>query len=132
MKRITRREFMGNSTKAVATTALIAGFEPVFRYFRPKQAVSPNDQIHVALIGSGGMGKANLTSFLRVPEVECLAVADVDEKHLEDGLKLAEEMRGKRPEGYKDFRQIIDRKDIDAVIVATPDHWHALPTIYAC
>jgi len=134
MKKMARREFLGNSTKALAaTTALLAGFEPVFKRLEiPGKKVSPMDKIHVALVGSGGMGKTNLSDFLRVPEVDCLAVADIDEKHLEEGIKIAEEVRGKKPEGYKDFRKIMDRKDIDAVIVATPDHWHALPTIYAC
>lgn len=134
MKKVTRREFIENSTKAFAgIAASLAGFEAVASALGSEQIkVSPNDKIHVALIGSGGMGKADLSAFLRIPQVECLAVADVDEQHLEEGLKIVEEARGKRPDGYKDFRKIIDRKDISAIIIATPDHWHALPTIYAC
>lgn len=134
MKKIARREFLGNSTKALAkTTALMAGLGPVFKKIEiSRQKVSPSDKIHVALIGSGGMGKTDLSTFLRIPEVECLAVADVDEKHLEEGIKIVEGARAKRPEAYQDFRKIIDRKDIDAVIVSAPDHWHALPTILAC
>ena len=92
----------------------------------------PIDKIGVGLIGSGGMGRGDLRDFLRLEEVDCIAVADVDERQIEVGKKLVEERRGKRPDGYRDFRKIIDRKDIDAVIVGTPDHWHALPTIYAC
>lgn len=134
MKKMTRRNFLGDSTKAIAgTTALIAGFEMIGgKPPASRKEVSPNDKIHIALVGSGGMGKANLRSFLRIPEVECLAIADVDKEHLEEGLQIAEKERNKKPEGYKDFRKIMDRKDIDAVIVAAPDHWHALPTIYAC
>ena len=90
MKRMTRRNFLGDSTKALAgSTALIAGFEVIGK--KPtarKKQVSPSDKIHVALVGSGGMGKANLRSFLRIPEVECLAIADVDKEHLHQELSL--------------------------------------------
>jgi predicted dehydrogenase len=134
VKRISRREFIGESTKAtLAATALVAGLGPfVEKKAALQKRASPNDKIHVALIGCGGMGKTNLSDFLRIQEVECLAIADVDEKHLEDGLKIVQDTRGKKAEGYKDFRRIIDREDIHAVIVSTPDHWHALATIYAC
>ena len=133
MKRMVRREFFRSSTKAVAgATALVSGVNPAVGAMHLSERVSPNDRIGIAAVGIGGMGKSNLHDFLRVPEVECLALADVDEKHLEEGLMIVEEARGKRPEGYKDFRRIIDRNDIDAVIVSTPDHWHALPTVLAC
>jgi predicted dehydrogenase len=134
VKKISRREFFGDSTKAaVATTALISGLDRSAKLLQtPEKKISPNEKIHVALIGCGGMGKGNLSDFLRIPEVECLAIADVDETHLEEGLQLVQDSRGKKPDGYRDFRRIIDRQDIHAVIVSTPDHWHALPTIYAC
>jgi len=134
MKKIPRREFLEETPKAIAGGAMfLAGFRagPPARPTLPPK-VSPNDRIAVALIGCGGQGKANLSAFLSFPEVECLAIADVDEKHLAEGIAIVEEARQKKPEGYKDFRQIIDRQDIQAVIVATPDHWHALPTIHAC
>jgi predicted dehydrogenase len=134
MKRISRREFLGSSTKAFAGTAVMAsGFESVSQSAGVQaRKAGPNDKIHVALIGSGGMGKSDLSAFLRLPEVDCLAVADVDEGHLIEGLKIVETARGKRPDGYRDFRKILDRPDIQAVIVGTPDHWHALATILAC
>jgi predicted dehydrogenase len=133
MKKMGRREFIGNSTLAFAGTAFMAaGVEPVAGLAEARKRVGPNDRIGVALVGSGDMGKSNLNDFLRVPEVECLAIADVDSERLEQGLKLVEERRGTRPEGYGDFRRIMDRDDVDAVIVGTPDHWHALITIYAC
>ena len=134
MNKISRRKFLGESTKVFAgTTAVMAGYNG-FKEMSPdaNRRVSPSDKVNVALIGSGGMGKSNLESFLLHPEVDCLAVADVDEKHLKQGIEKAAEKGGKRPQAYKDFREILERKDIDAVIVATPDHWHALATIYAC
>src|SRR5690554_5594986 len=126
MKKISRRKFIGSSAvSGVMASSLTSAASST-------KQVSPNDKIHVALIGAGGMGKGDLRDFLRIDEVECLAVADVDESRVQEAKELVKERRGNTPDGYKDFRQIIDRKDIDAVIVATPDHWHALPTIYAC
>lgn len=135
MKRISRRKFLDNSTKAASgATALAMGTGAAWA--KPARggpsAPSANDRIHIALIGAGGMGRSDLRDFLRIPQVECLAIADVDEKQLDEGVKLADQQRERRPDGYKDFRRIMDRQDIDVVIVATPDHWHALPTIYAC
>ncbi|MDA2939298.1 Gfo/Idh/MocA family oxidoreductase [Acidobacteria bacterium AH-259-A15] len=136
MKRMTRRKFLDSSTKAASgVTALAVGSsrtwaEPLAS--GETKTVSPNDKIHVALIGSGGMGKGDLRDFLRIDEVECLAIADVDQGRLAEGIDLVEQRRDKSPDAYQDFRRIIDRKDIDVVIVATPDHWHALPMIYAC
>jgi len=117
MKKMARRTFLENSTRAAAGSAfLAAGITPVVEGARARPRVSPNDRIAVALIGSGDQGKANLTQFLRAPEVECVAVADVDEQRLESGLSLVESAREKRPDGYRDFRRIIERDDVDAVI----------------
>lgn len=132
MAKVTRRKFLNNSAKAASGAAAAASLGTAAAVERESGPVSPNDKIHLGLIGAGGMGGYDLRDFLRVPEVECLAVADVDEDHLDEKVKGVEERRGKRPEGYKDFRRLLDRSDIDVVIVATPDHWHALPTIYAC
>ena len=133
MSEITRRSFLDQSAKGAAGVAAVAGAgnSVAASSVRTTQG-DPVDKLHVGLIGSGGMGKSNLRDFLRLEEIECLAVADVDEQRVESGRSLVEERRGKRPDGYRDFRRIIDRKDIDAVIVGTPDHWHALPTIIAC
>lgn len=131
MAKINRRKFLNESARVSGAAAVMTGaVSPAVS--SGSWSVSPNDKVHVALIGSGGMGKSNLRDFLRLPEVECLAVADVDESRIAEGAKLTQDNRGKKPEGYKDFRRILDRQDIDAVIVATPDHWHALPTILAC
>jgi len=130
MKSITRRNFLDTSAKV---SAVAAGLGAVSTGSAASNgAVSANDKINVALIGSGGMGRGDLRDFLRNPEIECLAIADVDTAQSAKGVELVEEMRGSRPDTFQDFRKILDRKDIDAVIVATPDHWHALPTIMAC
>ncbi|MDR2773938.1 MAG: Gfo/Idh/MocA family oxidoreductase [Tannerella sp.] len=98
------------------------------------QSVGANDKIRVGLIGCNGMGFSDLTAFLRNPEVECIAIADIDEGVLNDkGAKTAELQKGKKVGHlYKDWRRVIDNKDVDVVIVGTPDHWHCLQLVAAC
>ncbi len=92
----------------------------------------PSDRIRVALIGSGGMGRGDLATFFKFDDVDCPVLCDVDDAMLAKGVELVEKHAGKRPDTVKDFRRVLDRKDVDALIVATPDHWHALPTVLAC
>jgi len=104
---------------------------PFVRSARAQEA-GANSKVRIALIGSGGMGRGDLACFLRNPEVECPIICDVDDAMTAQGLKIVEKQRGYTPETTRDFRRVLDRKDVDAVIVATPDHWHALPTVMAC
>lgn len=129
-KPISRRAFLGKSALALSLTpALGATFIP-----RPGRAASvgANDKIRVGLIGAGGMGCGDLDCFFGFPEVECAVICDVDDAHLANGVKACTRRERKAPDTVKDFRRVLDRKDVDAVIVATPDHWHALPTVMAC
>ena len=87
-----------------------------------------NDRVRMGLIGSGGRGREDWGTFLKQPDFEPVAVCDVYEPFREKGIAMTEG----RAKSYKDFRQLLEQKDIDAVIVATPDHWHALITIAAC
>lgn len=133
MKKISRRNFIDSSTRVSTGAALAAGLATATgsAAIRTSQG-GPSDKISVALIGCGGMGRGDLGYFLRLPEIDCLAVADVDTRHAEQAAKQVEEARERKPDTYQDFRRVIDRQDIDVVIVGTPDHWHALPTIMAC
>ena len=115
-----RREFLKTSVVAGSTAAI----------GKPQGA---NDQIRVGLIGCGGQGNSDANQFARIPNVKIVALADVFEGSLKStlvnpGLKLDQT---KTP-FYKDFRRVLDDKNIDAVIIATPDHWHALTMIMAC
>ena len=94
--------------------------------------VGANDKLTVALIGCKGMGMYNLTDHLKQPGIECAALCDVDNNILQERTKTITEMTGKAPRQYNDYRRVIDDKDIDIVIVGTPDHWHCLPTVDAC
>jgi len=116
--RMNRRVFMEGMSAGAASRALpgTAG------------AVPANDRIGVALIGCGGMGRMNLADFLRHPGVEAVAVCDVDRQRMEVARKTA----GERARAFGDYRRILELKEVDAVIVATPDHWHALMTVDAC
>ena len=89
-----------------------------------------NDRIRLGQIGCGGMGSGDLATFLLYDDVECVVCCDVDDVMIGKNLARNEARLGKKPDVVKDFRQVIDRKDVDALIVSTPDHWHALPTIY--
>ena len=88
-----------------------------------------NDKIRLGLIGCGGMGQGDLECFFLNPEVDCVVVCDVDDAMIAKGVEICEKQRGKKPDTVKDFRRVLDRKDVDVVLIATPDHWHALPTV---
>jgi predicted dehydrogenase len=94
---------------------------------RPARA-APSDRIQVGCIGHGLIGKRHLLDFAAQPDVDVAAVCDVYEPRLDEAVADA----GGKPQRYTDFRRMLDRKDIDAVVVSTPDHWHALMTILAC
>lgn len=94
---------------------------------------APSNKVKVALIGCRNMGFSNLNTFLEYPEVECIALCDIDDEWLNKRAADVEKKTGKKVKNlYKDWRKVIDNKDVDVVIIGTPDHWHCLPTIYAC
>jgi len=93
-----------------------------------RRVLGANDRVRVAFVGIGLIGKRHLLDFLAQPDVEVAAIAEVSPARLDEGVAAA----GGRPDRYQDFRRILDRKDIDAVVVSTPDHWHALMTMLAC
>jgi predicted dehydrogenase len=125
----TRRKFIKNSTIAASGIGLASAL-PGSLYAINKG--SANDKIVVGLVGCNGMGFADLRAFLNQPNVECGMLCDVDKNVLEDRAGQTEEIQGKKPKLVEDFREVIDNKDIDAVIIGTPDHWHCLPMVYAC
>lgn len=141
---VTRRTFLKDSTLAAGAVALAAGAGRA--QDAPKvtrRTVGANEKFNIALIGCGGMGSYKLCNFMASNQCNLVALCDVDKSHLEDKNVMgpAPAVKG-APEAMKaalagkvdrvqDYRQIIERKDIDIVIVATPDHWHAIPMILA-
>lgn len=100
--------------------------------FNPFDAFA-DDPLRVGLIGTGWYGKTDLFRLIQVAPVEVLALCDVDERMLvEAAEKVAErQASGNRPRTYRDYRQLLNENDLDIVLIATPDHWHALPAIEA-
>jgi predicted dehydrogenase len=92
------------------------------------QILGANERVHVGLIGCGGRGMAVARLMRAVPNVTFAAVCDVYEPH----AAAAKEWAGSGCRSYRDFRDLLRQKDIDAVLVGTPDHWHAIPTVLAC
>jgi predicted dehydrogenase len=119
---LTRRDFMrlGAGAAALGAAARVTILEPRTLWASLRPAL-PSDTVRFGIIGTGVEGCSLLTATLPVPGVECVAAADLyDSRH----TAAREALRGKDIETTRDYRRILDRKDIDAVIVATPDHWH--------
>ena len=123
---INRRNFIKSSS------ALAAGMTvPAFAGATGRQ-VSANDLIHVALIGCR-RGWSNLSHFLSHKEVRCVALCDVRKDRLSECADNVAKRQDKKPDLYDDdYRRILDRKDVDVVVIATPDHWHCLQFVDSC
>lgn len=117
-RQLSRRSFLASSAVLAAP------------YFIPFRAFGANERIVTAHIGLGGQGTSNLNAFLG-KGVTPAAICDVDSERLAKAVKMVTG-KGHACEGYRDYRKLLERKDIDAVVISTPDHWHALPTIHAC
>ena len=115
---VSRRTFLGTA----ALTALS---------WRTLAAQSPNNQIVLGMIGVGSMGTGRLREFLKQPDVRIAAICDVDRRHLDRAIAEVEKSGGQKPQAFGDFRRLLEVKEIDAVAVVTPDHWHAIPTVHA-
>ena len=112
-----RREFLESTAGAVAWTALSVS-----------RVRGANDRVSLGLIGSGSRGRVLLRLMRALPGVEFRAVCDVYQPSAAQAKSLA----GAQAESYGDFRNLLEQKDIDAVVIATSNHWHAIPTILAC
>ena len=125
-----RRAFLGKSSAGVA--AAIAAKFAAPQAFAQTDQVSANDRINLGVIGIGPRCKYDLQAILKFKDIACVAIADVQESRREDGAKLVEEQTGRRDFTlYTDFRQVLDRKDVDAVLIATGDRWHTEASVMA-
>jgi predicted dehydrogenase len=120
-------------------TLAVGGLAAVALPARGDTPAGPNDRLALGFIGVGTQNRGHLGAFLRMTDVQVLAVCDVVAERRDSAKQMAEkayaEQRGK--DGYKgitahtDYRELLARTDIDAVVIATPDHWHALPCVHA-
>jgi len=125
--KLNRRSFIKRSAVSLAGYSAMS-MMPSLRW---KRKAAPSDTVNVALIGCRNMGFGLLHHFLNQEDAQCIALCDVDENILND---RADEIRrdfDQNPGLYTDFRRMLENKDIDAVIIATPDHWHCLQTVYS-
>ncbi len=121
--------------KKAAVTATGLGLAPLMgkSYSSILGQSAPSNKIKIGLIGCRNQGWANLRVFLQHPGTECVSLCDVDDQWLYQRAAEVEEMTGKKPpQLVKDWRRVIDNKDVDVVIIGTPDHWHCLQLVAAC
>jgi predicted dehydrogenase len=86
--------------------------------------VSQNDKIQIGVIGCNGMGWANVTSLLKMPEIDLVGVCDVDKNVITKRLADYAKLRTNLPKAYSDYRELLNNREVDAVVIGTPDHWH--------
>src|SRR5215469_4972711 len=107
-----RRDFLISATAALSASRILGA----------------NDRVQVGFIGYGLMGAQHVHDFKNLPDVDLVALSDVYEPRMHQGCEAC----GPRAKGYSDFRRLLDDKGVQAVVISTPDHWHALLTMMAC
>jgi len=130
-KRLTRRRFLKNSGRAVAGgVAALAASKFARRTIaaESKGPVGANERVGVGFIGVGGRGTWHVRTFRSFPDVEVVAVCDPHQGRVSGAVEAA----GGSVKGFKDYRELLNLKEVDAVVVSTTGHWHALPAIHAC
>ena len=122
MTSIDRRRFFKKTGTAVAAISALS-------YSRVKGA---NDRVRIGVVGLRGRGRTHIAEFVKNPGAEVAAIVDIDQSVLERQAQSTLKLQGRKPAEYSDLRKMYDDKSIDAVSIATPNHWHALATIWAC
>ncbi|MFC2124591.1 Gfo/Idh/MocA family protein [Bacteroidota bacterium] len=121
MKSMNRRKFLGT-----------VGAASAFTIMKHTKSSASNDKIKVGIMGLGGRGRFLTERFVQRPDVEIVWLCDVNQRLFSYGREIVAEYQDKRPELTQDFRDILNDPDVDAIVSATPVHWHALSTIMAC
>ena len=121
---IERREFLKTTGKAITAGAAALALGG--------KILGANDRVRVAICGVRGRGTDHIKGFPRVPGTEIAALCDVDENILNQRLGDVEKLGLPKPKSYVDVRKLLEDKDIDAISIATPNHWHSLMAIWAC
>lgn len=122
MKSLNRREFMKGTVGAAASLTVLS----------QTRARAAGEKIIVGVMGLGGRGTYLAEKFAQRPDVEIAYLSDPNTRRFARAREVVDEAQGKRPKMVQDFREILDDGSVDALIIATPDHWHGLGTIMAC
>jgi predicted dehydrogenase len=113
-----RRNFIVSSAAALGAASSMFG--------------TPSDNVRVGVVGIGGRGPSHLNGYAKLPNVEIAAICDIDDSHIAKGLGIIEKLGKPKPQTYKDIRKLLEDKNIDAISIASPNHWHTLMTVWAC
>ena len=128
MRPLDRRSFLQGSAAAVAGLSVTARAEEA----RTRKDPGPNETLRVAVVGVNGRGMAHIQGWGEQNEARITAICDVDRKVIGDAMKQVGELYDSEPKFTQDIRTLLDDKEIDVISIASPNHWHALMTIWAC
>jgi predicted dehydrogenase len=123
---VNRRRFLKQTSATAAGLAALGGLNLL------RAGESPNQKLVVAVMGCNSRGLVHIESWLQVPNVEVAYICDVDSRALAKGIEAVAKKQRRKPKGEKDIRRVLEDKDVDAISIATPNHWHAPATILAC
>src|SRR5690606_2127402 len=113
-----RRKFIKHAGAAMAGSVLLSSAGV------GRTLISPNDKINVGVIGCNGMGWSNTISLLKMNDVDLVGICDVDQQVITRRAADYAALRSNKPKTYTDYRELLNSKDIDVVVIGTPDHWH--------
>ncbi|NOY58534.1 MAG: Gfo/Idh/MocA family oxidoreductase [Calditrichaeota bacterium] len=123
---LSRRDFIKSTTGAAAAAAITAPM------FVPKEVFGANDRIRVAVLGVHSRGRSHIKGYMELENVQVTTLCDPDKNVLQERAAQFKETYGKKVKTVQDLRKVFDDKKIDAVSIATPNHWHSLATVWAC
>jgi predicted dehydrogenase len=127
MEHLNRRAFIKKSTAASA-----GAMASPYLFSQAREKKGPNDQIRMAVIGIRSRGKDHYRALSKIPGVTIATLCDIDQRLFPEAVAEVEKLTGQKPRTETEFRKVLEDKDIDAVSIATPNHWHALQAIWAC
>jgi predicted dehydrogenase len=125
MENISRRQFLNSSVRGAALGAAAVSLVP-------HRVLGANEKVVLALIGAGGRGSVVIQAMTKLKDVETKYVCDVDDSRGGWAMEELEKIQGFAPKRIIDMKEVFDDKDVDGVVIATPEHWHALATVWAC
>ncbi|MEP6756418.1 MAG: Gfo/Idh/MocA family oxidoreductase [Chthonomonadales bacterium] len=129
MNELSRRRFLADAAGLLAVSAIPAAAAPIL--VGPSRRVSPNDKLRIACIGFNGRGMNHIEAYVGMDDVEITALCDADTATFGKALRTIEKAGKPAPKTYQDVRKLLESKEIDAVSIATPNHWHSLCGIWA-
>jgi predicted dehydrogenase len=122
---ITRRRFLSTTAASVGAATMISSI--------PRRVLGANDDLRIAVVGFNGRGSEHINAFSSIAGCRVTALCDADEKVLMGRAeRLNKDHPGAKVETYQDIRKMLESKNVDAVVTATPNHWHSLVTVWSC